>query len=149
MKGTFSEKEHLQLDNASVEECDIDIVSLSPKNADYIADISGEFPCKKGCKSERGIMPITPFLDFTKHLESGERVIKLGKRLNAFLDEMKEWHEKRSLSIQMLEDGELENLSKAVENRIGEYSYRCDNQMKTFQCIHEMMLGKQLMIILL
>jgi len=143
LKGTFIMNPHspyrgLFMLNADIEECDIDIDAdtLTCKNADYVAEVSGELPCDF-VKEYRGGPLVSPFLKTTDYLDSVEDYIN---RLTYFNNNIEEWKKKKSTAFQLLDDGSIEYISTALNNKMGEYSYVCDNYLKSIHCLQEVVL---------
>lgn len=141
LKGTYimnpqSPYRGLFMLNANVEECDMDADTLTCKNADYVAEVSGELPCDF-VKEYKGGLPVSPFLKTTDYLDSVENHID---RLTYFNKNMEEWKRKKSTAFQLLGDGSIEYISTALNNKMGEYSYVCDHYLKSIHCLQEVVL---------
>ena len=136
----------LTMYNAAVEECETNphvsesnTVSDKEKvvmNAMYVAELSGELPCKHVSVYSGGL-PTSPFLNATSQLESVEDRIA---RLKYFTYNMDEWNKTKRTAFQLLEDGSIEFISKALNNRIGEYVYECNHYLKSLHCLQEVVL---------
>ncbi|MCR5518577.1 MAG: SEC-C domain-containing protein [Lachnospiraceae bacterium] len=122
--------------NADVEECDMDLETRTCKNADYVAEVSGELPCDF-VKEYDGGLPVSPFMKTTDYLDSVENRIS---RLKYFTSNMEEWKKKKSTAFQLLDDGSIEYISTALNNKMGEYSYECDHYLKSIHCLQEVVL---------
>lgn len=141
LKGTYIMNPHslyrgLFMLNASIEECDMDPNTLTCKNADYVAEVSGELPCDF-VKEYKGGLPVSPFLKTTDYLDSVENHIK---RLQYFNSNIEEWKKKKSTAFQLMEDGSIEYISTALNNKMGEYTYVCDHYLKSIHCLQEVVL---------
>jgi hypothetical protein len=123
----------LHLYNANTEECDVDPVSNKILNADYIVDISGELPCKKVRAFDGNIISSSPFLETTYQVDMLERI----ERLKYFEKNMEEWKAWRSIAFQLLDEGSIDYICTALQNRMGDYSYQCDNYLKSLHCLQE------------
>lgn len=136
----------LYMVNADIEECEIDIIDVENDklstdgqvctNADYVAEISGELPCKHTSKYDKGI-PVSPFLKASDYLDGLEDYIE---RLRYFNNNMKEWKRQKSTAFQLLNDGSIDYISKALKNKMGEYIYECDHYLKSLHCLQEVVL---------
>lgn len=124
--------------NARLEDCDVDPVSQTIKNADYVAEISGELPTKKVKVFDGHIITTTPFLEASNQIDPTERI----KRLSRFKENMSEWIKWKSIAFQLLNDGNIESVGLALKNRMGDYAYRCDNYLKTLQCLQTVVLDE-------
>ena len=122
--------------NADVEECDMDSETLTCRNADYVAEVSGELPCDF-VKEYDGGLPESPFMRSTNCLDSAENHIR---RLTYFTKNIEEWKKKKSTAFQLLDDGRIEYIATALNNKIGEYSYECDHYLKSLHCLQEVVL---------
>ena len=141
MKGTFimnpsSPYRGLFMLNAEIEECDIDSETITCKNADFVAEVSGELPCDIAKKYQGG-MPISPFIRSIDYIDSPEQQIN---RLRYFNSNMKEWKLKKNTAFQLLNDGSVNFIATALGNRMGEYHYECDHYLKAIHCLQEVML---------
>lgn len=141
MKGTYvmnsaSINRGLSMINAKIEECDLDSNTLTCKNADYVAEVSGELPCEHVAVYEGGL-PTSPFLKTTNFLDSMDKHIA---RLKYFNMNMEEWKRKKSTAFQLLDDGSIEYIALALDNKMGEYSYECDHYLKSIHCLQEIVL---------
>lgn len=134
---THSNYRGVHLINADVEECDVDSNAKKIKNADYVADISGELPCKNVREFDGHLIYSSPYLEAAGNVESIENRIK---RLSYFNQNMDEWKRKKSTAFQLLDEGSIEYIAKALSNRMGEYLYECDNYLKSLQCLQEVVL---------
>ena len=86
----------LYLINADIEECFPDTKTLTIPGVDYVAEISGELPCRNVRVYEGGL-PISPFLRSVDNLESvGDRI----NRLTYFVNNMTSWKRKKSIAFQ-------------------------------------------------
>jgi tetratricopeptide (TPR) repeat protein len=119
--------------NADIEECDLNTETLDVKNADYVAEISGELPCEN-VMSYKGNIPTSPFLKSTEYLEDIQGRIE---RLTYFAENMADWKRKKSTAFQLLSEGSIDFIAKALRNRMGKYRYECDNYLKSLQCLQE------------
>lgn len=138
IKGTFIMKSTslsngLHLYNAEIEECDVDLCAEKIKNADYVIDISGELPCATVRLFDGNIIKTSPFLECVQHLD----VIEQRRRLQMFANNMSEWKKWKSIAFQLLDEGSIEYIPMALKNKLGNYNYPCDNQIKTLQCLQE------------
>lgn len=126
----------LNMVNADIEECDLDSSTLTVRNADYVAEISGELPCEKVRRYEGGL-PESPYLKVASNLDSMESHIE---RLKYFTANMEEWKKKKSTAFQLLDEGSIEYIATALSNKMGEYTYECDNYLKALHCLQEVVL---------
>ena len=95
LKGSYIMSSHspyrgLFMINASIEECDMDSDTQTCRNADYVAEVSGELPCDY-VKEYKGGIPLSPFIKATDYLDSMENYIR---RLKYFNGNMEEWKNK-------------------------------------------------------
>ena len=126
----------LRLQNAQTEECDSDGTTMTIKNADYVIDISGELPSKKVRKFDGKIITSTPFLEAAGKVNMLDRI----PRLEYFVSNMEEWERWKSIAFQFLNDGGIEYIATAVKDKMGQYSYVCDNYLKSLHCLEEVIL---------
>lgn len=126
----------LHLLNAEIEEQDPDPDTLTMPNVDYVAEISGELPCKKVYTYEGGL-PTSPFLAAVDHLESVEARIE---RLKYFTKNMMDWRKRKSIAFELLDEGSVEYIATALNNKMGDYKYECDNYLKALHCLQEVVL---------
>ena len=105
--------------NAVIEECDVDPHATEAglasstrviRNADYVAEVSGELPCKTVVPYTGGI-PISPFLKSADRIKSVEA---LNDRLSAFSANMVEWGRTKSIAFQLLSEGSISFIPKAL-----------------------------------
>lgn len=141
LKGTYimnpnSPYRGLFMLNANIEECMMDSDTLTCKNADYVAEVSGELPCNY-VKEYKGGLPDSPFLKTVDYLDSVENHIN---RLKYFNTNMEDWKRKKSTAFQLLDDGSIEYIATALNNKMGEYSYECDHYLKSIHCLQEVVL---------
>lgn len=151
LKGTFvmngTEKQRgIKMFNAEIEECDVDSSSAKNansqkiviRNAEYIAEISGELPCK--CVSEyHNEIPRSPFLSTIDKIDSAEERIA---RLTCFTNNMIEWNITKSTAFQLLDEGSIDYIAVALNNQMGKYKYVCDNYLKSLHCLQEVVLDE-------
>lgn len=133
----------LFMSNAVIEDCDAStsavkgkqsgINGLVVRNADYIAEISGELPCKQ-ILHHNGSVPVSPFLSVADNIDSLEN---RKERLKYFNSNMVEWGKTRSIAFQLLEEGSLDYIANAVHNKMGRYAYKCDHYLKSLHCLQE------------
>ena len=102
------------------------------KNADYVAEISGELPCKN-VKPYTGYS-LSPFMSIAEALDSIE---ERNTRLRTFSKEMQEWIETKSIAFQLLSEGSIEYIAEALHEKMGEYEYNCDHYLKALHCLQE------------
>lgn len=144
LKGTYvmaygSKPQGLFMQNADLEECDVVPVGNSDvlfRNADYVAEISGELPCKNVCEYQGGL-PVSPFLQAVDNLESME---ERKARLTYFTKNMRDWNRTKSTAFQLLDEGSIGYIAKALKNKLGEYTYECDHYLKSIHCLQEVVL---------
>ena len=129
----------LHLYNAKIEECDAIPVNNNTavfvRNADFVAEISGELPCKK-VRYYKTFQPqnyTTPFMDT---IEQDNPV----DMLEVFIKNMDEWRSWKSIAFQLLSEGSIDYLPIALHNKMGEYDYPCDNYLKSFHCMQAVVL---------
>lgn len=123
----------LYLVNSEIEECYPDPTTLNIPGVDYVAEISGELPCRNVREYEGGL-PTSPFLTAVDNLESVEDRIK---RLTYFAGNMEEWKKQKSTAFQLLDEGSIEYIARALKNKMGEYAYECDHYLKSLHCLQE------------
>ncbi|MBP3210323.1 MAG: SEC-C domain-containing protein [Oscillospiraceae bacterium] len=137
----------LTMFNADVEECDVDNSAPSMpmaantiriRNADYVAEISGELPCNTVYKYNGGI-PLSPFMRSVGNLESMEERIE---RLKYFTHNMQDWNRTKSTAFQLLDEGSIDYIATALKNKIGSYTYECDHYLKSLHCLQEVVLDE-------
>lgn len=138
----------LNMFNAQIEECDVDTSvssgtlpskdSFTVRNADYVADISGELPCKYVCEYHGGL-PTSPFLEIADNVESVE---ERKTRLTYFTKNMEDWKATKGTAFQLLDEGSIEYIATALKNRIGKYSYECDHYLKSLHCLQEVVIDE-------
>ncbi len=130
--------------NADVLECDIDkttqqetkLGNINVRNADYVAEISGELPCKHVSVYKNGI-PLSPFMRIANRISSTvERIARLEK----FENDMSEWRRTKSIAFQLLDEYSMEYIPIALNNKMGKYTYQCDHYLKTIHCLQEVVL---------
>lgn len=136
----------LTMTNAVIEEVDVDTSAVKGnqsstkdvviRNAEYIAEISGELPCKQVCH-HNGSLPVSPFLSVVDNIDSPKKRIE---RLKYFNSNMVEWGKTRSIAFQLLDEGSLDYIANAVHNKMGRYAYKCDHYLKSLHCLQEMVL---------
>ena len=102
------------------------------RNVDYVAEISGELPCRHVYKYSGGI-PTSPFLRSTDYVDIEERI----ERLKHFNENMKDWNRTKSTAFQLLDEGSFDHIPKALNEKIGKYKYTCDHYLKTLHCLQE------------
>lgn len=134
----------LTMINADVLECDIEkntqqevnLGTISIRNADYVAEISGELPCKHVSVYKSGI-PLSPFIRIADRIGSAEGRIA---RLGIFEHDILEWKRTKSTAFQLLDEGSIEYIQIALDNKMGNYSYQCDHYLKALHCLQEIVL---------
>lgn len=132
----YSKINGLNLVNADIEECYPDPQTLTISGVDYVAEISGELPCRNVRVYEGGL-PISPFLRTADNLESVENRIN---RLTYFANNMASWKRQKSTAFQLLDEGSIDYIAKALNNRMGKYLYECDHYLKSLHCLQEVVL---------
>lgn len=130
----------LHLLNAEIEECDVDVDTRKIRNADYVAEICGELPCKTVREFDGNLIYSTPFMDSVIELETSESVLERKKRLSYFAKNMADWKKTKSIAFQLLDEGSIEYIATALHNKMGEYAYECDNYLKSLHCLQEVVL---------
>ncbi len=147
LKGQFVMKgigRGLTMFNADVIECYIDtptqqeanLGTINVRNADYVAEVSGELPCKHVSVYQSGI-PLSPFMRSVDRISSTvERIARLEK----FENDMSEWRRTKSIAFQLLDECSMEYIPIALNNKIGKYTYQCDHYLKTIHCLQEVVL---------
>ena len=156
LKGVYvirnSFKQHgLIMFNADIEEPDIECSVVSGvltqddsiiiQNADYVAEISGELPCKH-IMEYKGGLPSPIFLNATDNLGSIGKVEERKKRLTYFNDKISDWNRTKSTAFQLLDEGSIEFISIALNSRYAEYYYECDHYLKSLHCLQEIVLDE-------
>lgn len=117
LKGQFvmtGSERGLTMFNADVLECDIEkstqqeanLKTINVRNADFIAEISGELPCKHVSVYKSGI-PLSPFMRIADRIGSSEERIA---RLEIFEHDLLEWKRTKSTAFQLLDEGSLDYL---------------------------------------
>jgi len=128
----------LYIINAATEDCDLDSNTRFVKNADYLAEISGELPCDNVKEYiGDGNIPLSPFLKAADNVDDIRQVVS---RLSDFSRDMLNWKMRKSTAFQLLNDGSIEYIATALSNKMGSYLYECDNDLKTLQCLQEAVL---------
>ena len=130
----------LHLFNAEVEECDVDSTARKIKNADYVAEVCGELPCKNVREFDGNLIYSTPYIDSVNGLETTESVLERKERLGYFAKNMDDWKKTKSTAFQLLDEGSIEYIATALHNKMGEYVYECDNYLKSLHCLQEIVL---------
>ena len=145
IKGVYNtEKYHngLTLYNTGIREPNAEYITINNKNeiniknADYIAEISGELPCRM-IQKNKGVLPLSPFLSSVSYLNSMPDRIK---RLKDFVPNLEIWDKKKSIAFQLLSDGSIKYISAALNNKFGNYTYECDHYLKSLHCLQEIVL---------
>lgn len=147
LKGQFvmtGSERGLTMFNADVLECDIEkptqqeanLKTINVRNADFIAEISGELPCKHVSVYKSGI-PLSPFMRIADRIGSSEERIA---RLEIFEHDLLEWKRTKSTAFQLLDEGSLDYLPIALNNKMGNHSYQCDHYLKALHCLQEIVL---------
>ncbi len=127
----------LHLFNADIEECDADSANKRICNADYVAEISGELPCKNVREFDGNLIYTTPYLNVVGNIESVE---ERKERLSYFTKNIDDWKRTKSTAFQLLDEGSIEYISTALNNKMGEYKYECDHYLKSLHCLQEVVL---------
>lgn len=122
-----------QLFNAKVEDCDVDSTTHIMRNAAYVVEISGELPCAKVKEFDGKLPKGTPCINATDQVDMLHRI----DRLSYFAKNMEEWKAWRSIAFQLLDEGSTDYISEALMNKMGDYSYKCDNYLKALHCLQE------------
>lgn len=68
------------------------------KNADYVAEICGELPCKNVRLFDGNLIYTTPFLDSVNDLGAAESILERKERLSYFAKNMEEWRRTKSIA---------------------------------------------------
>ena len=145
---TSSGTSGLHLFNAQIEECDVvptNNNTVIVQNADCVAEVSGELPCKKVKYYDKFYHSknySTPFMDATKQTN----MMQIMENLRSFVKNQREWHAWKSISFQLLSEGSFDYLPIALNNKMGNYEYPCDNNLKSFQCLQAIVLEQTKMI---
>lgn len=127
----------IHLLNADIEDCIVDDNAIM-HNADYVAEISGELPCRKVRAFDGNIMNnTTPFIEASGKMCSMQDHIL---RLREFTKNMDDWRKVKSTAFQLLNEGSIEFIPIAVQNKMGDYPYECDNYLKALHCMQEIVL---------
>ncbi len=131
--------------NAEVEEAFIDecfafgsidkVDALRIRGADYVAEISGELPCKPEREYHGGI-PDSPYLSAVDYMVSVQNRLD---RLTHFTADIEEWGKTKSIAFQLLSEGSIEYIGVALGNRMGAYKYNCDHYLKSIHCLQEVL----------
>jgi len=117
-------------------ECVIDPTSDRCSGSDYVAEISGELPCKKVRVCDGNLKQDSVFLRTEPHIDMMRRIEQL-KKFNTNLDE---WKRTRSTAFQLLNEGGIEYIAVALGNRMGDYKYQCDHYLKSLHCLQYIVL---------
>lgn len=145
IKGIYDPKKYYNgftLYNAGIREPDAEPVTnnnkteINIKNADYIAEISGELPCRI-TQENKGILPSSLFLSSVDYLNSMTDRID---RLKDFVPNLEIWNKQKSVAFQLLSDGSIKYISAALNNKFGNYIYECDHYLKSLHCLQEIVL---------
>lgn len=147
LKGTYimaseAKAKGLNMTNARVEEADVDIATMNVKNADYVAEVSGELPCAN-VKPYEGGVPLSPYLKTVDSVDEKyvlETIEERKLRLKHFENNMLEWRRVKGTAFQLLDEGSIDYIPIAIQNRMGKYNYLCDNYLKTLHCLQEIVL---------
>lgn len=107
----------LTMYNADVEDCDVVSSEQSGvltsddgyyiRNADFVAEISGELPCKNVVEYKGGL-PTPTFLNAADNLGSYESVEERKSRLTYFTENMEDWNRTKSIAFQLLDEGSID-----------------------------------------
>jgi len=123
----------LILDNAK---CDSYPSSDRCCSSDYVAEISGELPCKKVRVCDGNILQDSVVLRAQSHIDMVRRIEQL-KNFNMNLDE---WKKKTSTAFQLLNEGSIDYIPIALDNKLGNYKYQCDHYLKSLHCLQYIVL---------
>ena len=147
LKGIFiTSSSELLMQNAATEEItppkctDADALLLTRMaNVSYVAEISGELPCRHVYDYVAGI-PESPYLTTATQLESGNAVINRIKRLEHFQKNLSEWKDTKSIAFQLLSEGSIKYLAIALHNKMGQYKYDCTHYLKSLHCLQQVII---------
>lgn len=126
-----------RIENAKTEDNDVDPENFRAINVDFVSEISGELPCRK-TKINSGKYDDTPFMTLTGKLEHRE-LKKLLKRLSSFSSDINEWHVKKSIPFQLLEDGCLQYIPLTCPNWKDSYFFSEDNDENSIYYLQDIM----------
>lgn len=124
----------LHLYNAEQKECRVNKGAQKEIDADYLAEISGELPCKKPCVFDGKLCTSMPFIDASDQISD---MLKRLNELREFYINMKEWEQWRSIAFQLLNDDEIGFVGSALHNKMGQYDYPCSDYLKSLHCLQE------------
>lgn len=148
IKGTYTMEgggsaKGLRLYNANAVACDATQAKTDEgtdyfivRNADYIAEISGELPCQKVRAYDKKTMPESIVLRTDNQTSLLGRI----EQLRRFTVNLAEWERKKSIAFQLLEDGRFEFLRIALGDRMGGFKFPCDSREKSLHCLQETVL---------
>lgn len=63
-------------------------------------------------------------------------------RLQYFANNMYEWQRTKSTAFQLLDEGSIDYIAVALNNRMGKYQYECDHYLKSLHCLQEVVLDE-------
>ena len=124
----------LHLFNAEQLECWVNQGAEREIDADYLAEISGELPCKKAHVFDGKLCKSMPYIDASIQIPDIQRRIN---ELRMFYVNMKEWEQWRSIAFQLLNDDEIGFVGAALRNKMGQYDYPCSDYLKSLHCLQE------------
>lgn len=127
----------LHMLNADVEKVIVDSEARKIRNADYVAEISGELPCKTVREFDGNLNYSSPYLEAADNVESVQERMA---RLSYFTKNMEDWKRTKSTAFQLLDEGSIEYIATALQNKMGEYRYSCDHYLKSLHCLQEVVL---------
>lgn len=146
MKGEFNMRESqnkgFHMLNARIEEPEAEssVDGVAVTNADYIAEVSGELPC--ACVKENGgSLPLPPFMKAVNTEKGKASMVSYIERLKLFSPQLEKWKKHEQIAFQLLDDGSLEYIGKALDDHLGKYSYICDNTIKKLECLQTVVLN--------
>ena len=121
----------LSVFNADTEEVYVHQGAEQEINADFIAEISGELPCKKIAIFNGKLQETTPFLDASDQINVINRI----NELKLYSQKMEEWKRWKSIAFQLLAEDEMDYIPKALHDKMGEYTYKCYDYLKSLHCL--------------
>ena len=138
MKGSFvmdpaAGPKGLTMFNAKDEEAFAHLGDSREIEADYIAEVSGELPCKKTTVFNGKLVNDSPYLRAASQINMEARIEQLKK----YYVKMFEWEQWKSIAPQILSDGDIDFLPAALRNRLGSYPYICNNHLQALHCLQE------------
>ena len=141
IKGVYIMAENSSFNGLHLDNAKFDLVMPDERTgliagADYIAEISGELPCRPIRKNNGASYKDTVFIETTKHIAKADVMIN---RLSHFSEDFEMWRKQRSVAFQLFEEGSFEYLPKALK-KSGIQSYKVANDLQALHCMQEVVL---------